>query len=75
MHTVSKSRTILADDKMGLITEASDAGLRPGEWPDWISVLDENREGFLYGFPFVLPDGGREYSTKDGKFYLKVFND
>lgn len=64
-------------DGKHLITEASTAGLAPGEWPPFIGVADAKGEGFLFGPSFgKLGDGGRRYfSTVGSGITLTVFND
>lgn len=47
MLTVNKSQVSLDGSK--LVTEASTVGLAPGEWPDFVAVVDDAGEGFLFG--------------------------
>jgi len=58
--------------------EASSLGLTPGDWPDFIAVVDERDEGFLFGpgIMFMHGDevGGYEYQNVNG-LKLTVFND
>ena len=79
MFTISKAACSLSSDKKSLVTEASDAGLKPGNWPDIIAVMDEKNEGYLFfkGPPIIYHDefGGYEYRTKSGDFGLTIFND
>jgi hypothetical protein len=62
-----------------LVTEASDIGLAPGELPDFIAVVDDNDEGFLFFNP--QPDihngeiAGWYYQRKNGNGKLLVIND
>ena len=47
MIVVNKADVMLFEG--GLITEASTIGIKPGEaWPDFISVVDDHNEGFLF---------------------------
>lgn len=76
MIVVNKADVMLFES--GLFAEASSLGLKPGEWPDFISVVDDNNEGFL--FQKSRPethDGelvGHLYFTKGGA-QLTVAND
>lgn len=73
MHTINKNQVTL--DGSNLVTEASTAGLAPGEWPDFIAVVDDGGSGLLFG-PATMPleDGGRRYSHPNGTSLI-VFND
>lgn len=71
-------------DKNKAITEASTIGLRPGEWPDFISVLkkqpDGSQTGVLFGparTPINGPEGfaGFIYFGLGGHAQLHVLND
>lgn len=79
MFTIQKAMVSLSADKQSLITEASTAGLRPGEWPDMVSVLDDKNSGFLFFKELPISNGdqlgGYTYRTKDGAFGLTIFND
>lgn len=57
-----------------LLTEASMIGLAPGEWPDFISVVDESNRGFLFQRGWVRPDGVHVYQTRGGA-QLRILND
>lgn len=46
MITVNKSQVSLEDGK--IVGEASTMGLAPGEWPDFIAVVDDSDNGFLF---------------------------
>ncbi len=48
MFTINKNVCELTSDKKGLVTEASTAGMPPGYFPDFVTVLDDNDSGFLY---------------------------
>lgn len=73
MLTIKKSEVSFIDSTL-LATEASGIGLAPGEWPDFISVLDNNNEGFLFMKSEILELVGM-YQTKDGHYRLHVWND
>lgn len=47
MFTISKDVCSLNAAGDGLVTEASTAGLPPGEWPDFVAVLNKGNAGFL----------------------------
>jgi hypothetical protein len=59
--------------------EASDIGVRPGEWPDFIAILDDRNEGFLLVFrSFERREGDilwAEYAARSGSLVAHVFND
>ena len=46
MLVVNKAQTTLGDG--GLVAEASTLGLKPGEWPDFIAVLNDDLKGYLF---------------------------
>lgn len=51
MHMVTRERLQAAKTSdTEVVTEASQAGLRPGEWPDFLTVTSEARpnSGFLF---------------------------
>ena len=59
-----------------LVTEASTIGLTPGEWPDFVAVVDEKDSGFLFGPCFQqLEDGGRAYQSDANSVELHILND
>ena len=62
----------------GLLAEASDLGLRPGDWPDFISVVDDQNEGFIFqkSWPeyFHTDMVSYHYRTRNGH-ELIVLND
>jgi hypothetical protein len=72
MHIIHKSICTL--DGNSLLTEASCANLAPGEWPEFVSVVDDRNEGFLFGHPRPEPGGGRVYTSRQG-FTLHILND
>ncbi len=71
MLTVNKNLTTLHDETT-LVTEAST--LQINRWPQFISVVDEEGKGFLFGKERITAELGT-YTTKDGRYVLKVFND
>lgn len=80
MFTVHKRDVGLLEGQPELITEASTLGLPPGNWPDFISVVDDSNSGFLFQKGNVIRAdggdfGGFRYYTRDGRFALSVFND
>ncbi len=77
MLVVDKSQVILEDGN--LVAEASTLGLAPGNWPDFISVVDDSGSGYLFrrqtkkimnGDDF----GGYCYVASKGETLI-VFND
>lgn len=64
-------------DKTALIVEASSAGLPPGQWPDFVSVLNPKGEGILFGpsWHTIPGDGGRVYYSQGARFQLHLLND
>jgi hypothetical protein len=78
MLTINKRSTDLVESNV-LTTEASTIGLKPGEWPDFIAVVNDANNGFLFGNPQDMFNHGElgavNYTTKDGAFHLTVFND
>jgi hypothetical protein len=46
MVVVNKKQLTLSGEK--LVGEASSIGLALGQWPDFIAVLDDQNEGFLF---------------------------
>jgi hypothetical protein len=62
-----------------LVTEASDIELLPGEWPDMISVIDDDGEGFIFHRSNAIDAngefGGYNYYTRGTGHKLVVFND
>lgn len=71
MHTAAKADTMLIDGR--LVAEASQIGLPPGNWPDFIAVLDEANNGFLFQLERV-DDSLAVYSTRGGAV-MHVLND
>jgi len=70
------------DEKPKLTTEASTIGLRPGYWPDFITLMkDTNLEGEGVMFHKVAPFhvnnelAGYTYCTRDTEWMLVVWND
>jgi hypothetical protein len=81
MFTISKTQVDLNLDGQipEFYTEASDIGLRAGEWPDFVAVLDEKNEGWLFmkEAPVIRNDelAAYRYSTKSGNMILTIIND
>lgn len=77
MLTVNKSQVELVDGK--LIGEASTMGLAPGEWPDFIAVVDDGGKGFLFQRGGRLAGAGAEYGygyfSRASGDVLEVIND
>ena len=73
MHITHKSNCSLSDEGT-LCTEASTIGLTPGEWPQFISVVDDAGEGFIFGPPSHKSDCAYEYPSRTG-VRLLVVND
>lgn len=65
-------------DSRSFTAEASDLGLAPGEWPDFIAALNERDSGMLFLRGRELSENGDlrgfVYTTLGG-FRLTVFND
>lgn len=76
-HVVNKSQVSLEGNK--LISEASDLNLAPGDWPDFISVVDDSGSGFLFqrADPFNHNEefAGFNYYSRGSNVQLVVFND
>lgn len=51
MVRINRRAVCPSDDGAAIVAEASTIGLAPGEWPDWIAVVDEQNRGVLFGFP------------------------
>lgn len=78
MLTVSRDQVDMVGTK--LVTEASQIGLKPGEWPDFIGVVDDRGEGFLFGPYKYLDKGGDDlqavtYTSRTSSVELVVLND
>ena len=64
-----------------IVTEASDLGLKPGEWPDFIAITDEANQGFLVSKadPEITLAGDIlyfRYYDRSGRLpVVKVYND
>lgn len=73
---VNKSQVML--DGTALVGEASTMNLAPGEWPEFVSVIDDQNEGFLFQRSCRMDFGGEfagyVYLTKGGA-KLTVWND
>ena len=61
--------------------EASTLGLKPGEWPDFIAITDDDRQGFLVqkAEPEITQNGDVLYFTyrdRTGRLPpVHIFND
>ncbi len=76
MHCVNKNQCELINGE--LMADASDLGLSPGDWPDFIAVLNNGNEGFLFRRGEIEgPGEGDKYRYIDQThgFSLLVFND
>ena len=74
MLTVNKAQVRLIDGK--LMGEASEMGLAPGEWPDFIAVVDDAGKGFLFQREQIsLRDGVVHYRDRAAGVELLVIND
>ena len=72
MLTVNKAQVQLIDGK--LMGEASEMVLAPGEWPDFIAVVDDAGKGLL--FPRGILNGGAvHYHDRATGVELLVVND
>ena len=78
MYICNKSQVTLNEDHAGLTGEASEMGLAPGEWPEFIAVIDNAGEGFLFGAKCMMRHcgefAGYRYTNNRG-VTLTVFND
>lgn len=74
MLTINKSQVTLAAGSDWLVTEASSIGLAPGEWPDFIAVVDDAGSGFLFG-PTKHYDGEAMVYHSQTAATLAVLND
>ena len=75
MVIVDKRDVFLMEGTNELCVEASVAGLAPGAWPDFIAVLDERDEGFMFGPEKQrLPCGSHRYQCATDEASLLVFN-
>jgi hypothetical protein len=73
MLIINKKQTTLVDGN--LVTEASMIGLAPGNWPNFIGVVNDAGEGYLFRRQDLpLEDDGRVYVASRGE-HLLVFND
>ena len=62
------------------VTEASDIGLRPGDWPEHIEIVDEQSKGVLVEFSRLEEKEGEvlwaEYYDRRGTIPdIKIYND
>lgn len=73
MFIVKKEQVFPINNHM-MACEASEIALAPGEWPEFIGVLDDQNTGFLFQKMLVNEEMGR-YQTSDGAFELHVLND
>jgi len=77
MKVVNKSQVSFTGTK--LVGEASTMGILPGEWPDFIGVVDDKNEGFLFqkGIPDVNGRDvmGYHYYDRNMGAELLVIND
>ncbi len=78
IHRIDKTQITPSVDGKSLVTEASDIGLHPGEWPEWIRIMGAVNDGFLYrrGREMTRYEEfiGYEYERGDGHLLI-VFND
>ena len=79
MLVINKSQVILSEGS--LVAEASSIGLAPGEWPQFISVVNDANEGYIFQRQHMIdvsPDrrdfGGYAYAGKRGEVLI-VHND
>jgi len=78
MVTVNKSKL---DAVVGnkLVGEASSIGLRVGEWPEFIAVVDDSDKGFLFMKNYPDVNGGEicgmNYFDRTSGVELLVVND
>lgn len=59
--------------------EASSLGLAPGEWPQFVSIVNDKGDGFLLGpgvaFYHNEEFGGMEYQSPHSRLKLDIYND
>lgn len=79
MLVVKKDQTTQVVGEAALVAEASELGLRPGEWPQFIAVVDDANEGFLFERGNFRVQNEElmavTYRTQHGEFELTVLND
>ncbi|MBE3040229.1 MAG: hypothetical protein IMZ62_15645 [Chloroflexi bacterium] len=51
MFIIHRQLCSLSEDGHRLITDASGVGLKPGEWPQSITVVVDNKARFLFSRP------------------------
>ena len=75
IHVADKLQVSWLNGDKELVAEASELGLEPGYWPEFIALLDDKNEGFLFMRNERIEDGGYRYRTRSGAVPLTVFND
>lgn len=79
MVVVKKDQTTQMVGANELYADASDLGLKPGEWPQFIAVVDDENEGYLFerGNLHVQNEElmAVTYRSLDGAIELMVMND
>lgn len=77
MVTVNKAHVTLEGND--IVGEASTMGLAPGEWPDFIAVVDDSNDGFLFQRASAICHngdlGGYDYFSTVGTLKMVVLND
>ena len=70
-------REVVTVSGHAVIVEASTVGLKPGEWPDFLTVETGQGEGILFGPCWhPIPDGGgRVYYSRGARCSLHLLND
>ena len=78
---IEVDRCLFTYSSAEVVTEASDLGLKPGEWPDFIAIVDDMRQGYLIqrANAELSKDGEilwMNYIEKNGSLpVVKIFND
>ena len=78
-HTVDRTKFEYSPEV--ITAEASEIGLQPGYWPDFIAILDENNEGFLVQLERIekAPDGDAVFavyfSRTESLPSVRIYND
>jgi len=78
MHLIGRDTLTVIKEKRQLVTEASDIGLTPGEWPDFIGIGEDPSAAEFKGFLFQKERFDGEvcwYGSRSINWTLVVLND
>lgn len=78
MHICNRKQFKYKPD--GITADAAEIGLKPGEWPDFISIVDDEGNGYLVHFAgFEKRDDtilfARYYDSTGKLPEVRIFND